>query len=223
MLQWRTGATAPFRSSESGGGLLPDVAKLMGASVEFNRDSEIFEQNASVTSVYAVVSGSVRFSRLMQDGRRQIGAFYLPGDLFGLESEDRHSFAAESIVNSRIKMTKRGSFLEAAWSEPALAKKIWAETSVHLHRAQEHMFRLGRTTAEERVAAFVLEMDWRLRSSGLVALPMPRRDIADYLGLTIETVSRIFTLLKRQELISIPDWRHIAIRNRSALQQMSDC
>jgi CRP/FNR family nitrogen fixation transcriptional regulator len=158
----------------------------------------------------------------MKDGRRQIGAFYLPGDLFGLESEERHSFSAEAIVNSRIGFSKRSSFLDAAMCNQALAFQLWTTTAAHLQRAQCHMSVLGRSTAQERIAKFLLDMESRLNSIGKIELPMPRRDIADYLGLTIETVSRVFHLFERKKIISIPDSRRVVLTDPDALLQMSE-
>jgi CRP/FNR family nitrogen fixation transcriptional regulator len=106
--------------------------------------------------------------------------------------------------------------------DEALALRLWTTTAAHLQRAQCHLSVLGRGTAAERVATFLLEMQSRLRSSDSIQLPMPRRDIADYLGLTIETVSRMFHLFQRRRLISIPEPRRIVLRNPEALQRMSD-
>jgi CRP/FNR family transcriptional regulator, nitrogen fixation regulation protein len=198
------------------------IAGLMSSCREFARDAEIFQQNETVSNIYAVVSGAVRFTRLLRDGRRQIGGFYLPGDLFGLESEERHSFSAESIVNSKIGITKRSTFVQAAMQSHTLAHQVWMTTASHLHRAQGHMSVLGRGTAQERIATFLLDMDARLNSLGSIDLPMPRRDIADYLGLTIETVSRVLRSLERARIISIPDARRITLLKRQVLCEMED-
>src|SRR6187397_1980680 len=122
MLHWKSdiGSTlaTPFPPTFSAGNA-PGVnstvglAGQMSACRDFAPNAEIFSQYEVVSDVYCVVSGAVRFSKMMKDGRRQIGAFYFPGDLFGLESEDRHSFSAESIVSSRVRGTKRAAFLKA--------------------------------------------------------------------------------------------------------------
>jgi len=206
----------------------PSVTPTAGTAVLMNgwRDvrpnGEIFSQYEPVSNVHTVVSGAIRLTRLMKDGRRQIGAFYLPGDLFGLESEERHSFSAEAIVNSRVGFSKRSAFLDAAMGNQALAFQLWTTTAAHLQRAQCHMSVLGRSTAQERIANFLLDMESRLSSIGEIELPMPRRDIADYLGLTIETVSRIFHLFERKRIISIPDSRRVVLSDPKALLQMSE-
>jgi CRP/FNR family nitrogen fixation transcriptional regulator len=189
---------------------------------QFKSNVEIFSQYERVSNVYRVVSGAVRFTQLKRDGRRQIGAFYLPGDLFGLELENRHSFSAESIVNSKIEISKKGAFLEAAMHNQALAFYVWTTTAAQLQRAQNHMSVLGRSTAQERLATFLLDMDSRLQSRGTVQLPMPRRDIADYLGLTIETVSRVFHLFEKRQIISIRGARRVVLRDLDALRNMND-
>jgi CRP/FNR family nitrogen fixation transcriptional regulator len=160
---------------------------------------------------------------LLKDGRRQIGAFYLPGDLFGLESEEHHSFSAESIVNSRIGISKRSAFLDAAMRDQELAFQVWTTTAVHLQRAQGHMSMLGRGTAREKLASFLLDMDNRLDSSqGSIRLPMRGRDIADYLGLTVETISRIFSYFERKKWISRPAPNRVVLSDRVALQRLLD-
>ncbi len=189
----------------------------------FERDAEVFAEDDAADYVYKVVGGAVRFSKLMSDGRRQIGAFYLPGDIFGLEAEDVHAFSAESIGQSQILVLKRSVFLAEAMSDQTLARELWTQTLGHLQRAQCHMLLLGRKNAQERIAAFLLEMAKRQRSSGSIELPMSRQDIADYLGLTIETVSRTLTQLERSGVISIPASRHIMLCNRGVLDEMNDC
>ena len=134
--------------------------------------------------------GAVRSYRLLNDGRRQIGAFHLAGDIFGLESGPSHRLTAEAIVETTVRMVKRRSLEAAAKSDVAVACKLWAMTAGELRHAEDHMLLLGRKTAAQRVATFLLEMDKRLAVTGQFALPMSRCDIADYLGLTLETVSR---------------------------------
>jgi CRP/FNR family nitrogen fixation transcriptional regulator len=158
----------------------------------------------------------------MSDGRRQISAFYLPGDMFGLEAEEDHRFSAEAVCDSEVMVVKRRAFLAQAARDSEMVAQLWAQTMGHLQRAQNHMLLLGRKNAQERVAAFLLEMAERLSKSGAVELPMSRQDIADYLGLTIETVSRTLTQLERERVIAIPVSRRIVLRDRSALSELND-
>jgi CRP/FNR family nitrogen fixation transcriptional regulator len=158
----------------------------------------------------------------MSDGRRQIGAFYLPGDIFGLEAEDVHHFSAEAIGDCGILVVKRSALMAEATRDGAMVAQLWTETMMHLQRAQDHMLLLGRKNAQERIAAFLLDMAGRLSQQSTVELPMSRQDIADYLGLTIETVSRTFTQLERDGVISIPVSRRILLRDPAALGLMND-
>ena len=190
--------------------------------MNFGRNAEIFGEDEPADYFYKVVSGAVRISKLLSDGRRQIGAFYLPGEIFGLESGETHAFSAEAICDSQILVVKRSAFLAEAARDCAIVTEIWTQTMTHLQRAQNHMLLLGRKNAQERIAAFLLEMAARLSRTGEVELPMSRQDIADYLGLTIETVSRTLTQLERDGLIAIPASRRIVFRDRAALDLMND-
>ena len=227
MLHWQS-VEDPLAPSDTAPHVLPVTTSSSGMPLlrsgcrPFKPNAEIFSQYEQVSNVYAVVSGAVRFTRLRRDGRRQIGAFYLPGDMFGLEVEKRHSFSAESIVNSRIEIQKKAAFLEAAMDNQDLAFQVWTTTAVQLQQAQNHMSVLGRSTAQERLATFLLDMDARLESRGSVHLPMPRRDIADYLGLTIETVSRVFHIFEKRQIISIRGARRVLLRDLEALRNMND-
>jgi CRP/FNR family transcriptional regulator, nitrogen fixation regulation protein len=228
LLYWKSDAEFSKASVLSALHALPPETPAAGTAILINScklfavNAEIFSQYDRVSDVYSVVSGAVRFARLLKDGRRQIGAFYLPGDLFGLESEERHSFSAECIVNSRIGISKRSTFIDAAMHNQAFALQVWTTTAAHLQRAQSHMSVLGRETAQERLATFLLDMDTRLDSHGSIELPMQRRDIADYLGLTIETISRVFHYFERKKIISIPSSRRIVLLAPEVLQHLSD-
>jgi CRP/FNR family nitrogen fixation transcriptional regulator len=205
------------------GQTINDLLGSMGASMSFDRNAEIFGEGESADYLYVVVSGAVRISKLMSDGRRQIGAFYLPGNIFGFEAENTHHFSAEAIVDCRILVVKRSVLLTEAMRDGSMAAQLWTETMAHLQRAQDHMLLLGRKNAQERIAAFLLDMSDRLAQQGAVELPMSRQDIADYLGLTIETVSRTLTQLERDGVIGIPVSRRILLRNPAALGLMNGC
>jgi len=172
---------------------LAAALRLHGAEMRFSRNMEIFGESEAAEYFYQVVTGAVRTYKVMQDGRRQIGAFYLPGDVFGLEAGERHGFSAEAIVDSTVRVVRRSTIVALASRDGALAADLWALTAGGLRLAQEHMLLLGRKSAEERVATFLLNMAERKPAAEVVELPMSRQDIADYLGLTIETVSRTLT------------------------------
>ena len=184
--------------------------ELVGAPMPFARNAEIYGENEPAEYLYKVVSGSVRTYKVLNDGRRQIGAFYLAGDVFGLEVGDEHTFSAEAIVNSKILVIKRSTLVNLASRDNETARKLWTMTAGELQRVQAHILLLIKT-AQERVAGFLLEMAARVPMGNEIDLPMSRQDIADYLGLTIETVSRTLTQLERGRAISIPNARTIVL------------
>jgi CRP/FNR family transcriptional regulator, nitrogen fixation regulation protein len=194
--------------------------ELMGASMPFARNTEIYGENEPAEYLYRVISGTVRTYRMLNDGRRQIGAFYLPGDMFGLEIGGDHSFSAEAIIDSKIMVIKRSSVMGLAERQSDVARQLWTMTAAELLRTQSHIMLLIKT-AQERVAGFLLEMAARSPAGKEVELPMPRQDIADYLGLTIETVSRTLTQLENSSAIALPSSRRIVLRNRAALTRMN--
>jgi len=194
--------------------------EMMGAAMSFARNAEIYGENEQAEYVYKVLSGSVRTYKVLNDGRRQIGAFYLAGDIFGLEVGDEHTFSAEAIVDSKVLVIKRSALVALARRDHDVARKLWAMTAGELQRAQGHIMLLIKT-AQERVAGFLLEMASRLPAGNEVDLPMSRQDIADYLGLTIETVSRTLTQLENAAAIAVPTSRRIVLRNRNALSRLN--
>jgi CRP/FNR family transcriptional regulator, nitrogen fixation regulation protein len=161
----------------------------------YKKRTEIYGEKEPAEYVYQVKSGAVRSYKLLSDGRRQIGAFHLAGDIFGLENGSEHRFTAEAIVNTTVRLIKRQSLEMVADGDAVVARNLLRMTTSNLQHAEDHMLLLGRKTSLERVAAFLLEMDKRLTAAGIMALPMSRRDIADYLGLTLETVSRALSRL----------------------------
>jgi len=185
----------------------------------YKKGSEIFGEKEPADYVYQVVAGAVRSYKLLSDGRRQIGAFHLDGDIFGLEIGSDHRFTAEAIVDTTVRLMKRRSLELVAQSDVMVARNLLSMTTNNLRHAEDHMLLLGRKTSLERVAAFLIEMDRRSTAAGILALPMCRRDIADYLGLTLETVSRA---LSRLHALGILDFignnqRQIVLRDRDKL------
>jgi CRP-like cAMP-binding protein len=197
-----------------------DAIDLMGASMPFRRNAEIYGENEPAEYLYKVVSGAVRTYKVLADGRRQIGGFYTPGDVFGFESGDVHTFSAEAISETKVAVIKRSALLALAARDHGVARQIWTITSRELQRAQEHVLALIKT-AEERVAGFLLQMSERASGSSQIELPMSRQDIADYLGLTIETVSRTMTHLENAATIELPTSRRVVLRNRAALGRLN--
>ena len=196
------------------------VIELLGASMSFRRNAEIYGEQEPADYFYQVVRGAVRTYKVLIDGRRQIGAFYLPGEVFGLETGDEHIFSAEAIVDTKILVIKRSVVISLAARDSEMARQLWTLTGCELHRTQNHLLLLGKT-APERVASFLLEMADR-QSSDEMRLTMSRQDIADYLGLTIETVSRMLTRFEKESAIALPTCKRVVLRNRAVLKRLLD-
>ena len=197
-------------------------AQFILSEFKYNRGAEIFGESEPAEYVYQVVEGAVRSYKLLSDGRRQIGAFHLVGDIFGLENGALHRFTAEAIVDTTVRLAKRVSLEHVAEVDALVARELLSMTTINLQHAENHMLLLGRKTSLERVAAFLLEMDRRLTAAGVMALPMSRRDIADYLGLTLETVSRALSCLHEKGLLDFlgQTQRQIVLRDRSELAKL---
>jgi CRP/FNR family transcriptional regulator, nitrogen fixation regulation protein len=193
---------------------------LMGSHMRFGPNEEIFGESEPAEYVYRVTKGAVRTYKILSDGRRQIGGFHLPGDIFGLEIGEEHQFSAEAINETAVVVIRRCAVVSLAERDCEAARELWSFTGRELHRVQEHMMLLVKS-AQQRVACFLLEMSERLATTDAVELPMSRQDIADYLGLTIETVSRTVTQLVSDRTIGLATTRHIVLRNRSALRDLN--
>jgi CRP/FNR family transcriptional regulator, nitrogen fixation regulation protein len=193
---------------------------MTGVSMSFGRNGQIYGHNDPADHIYKIVSGAVRTYKIFSDGRRQIGAFYLAGDVFGLEMGVAHTFSAEAINGARVLVIKLSAVMELAEREHDVARRLWALTARELLRVQDHSLLLMKT-AQKRVASFLIEMVARLPAGSTVELPMSRRDIADYLGLTVETVCRALTQLENTAAIAQPSSRRIVLRNLAARQRLN--
>ncbi len=202
---------------------IAEVMQRLGLKMSFAKDEEIFAQDEDADLVHLVVSGVVRTTRLLSDGRRQVGDFYYPGDLVGLETGQVHRFSAEAICDSIVLVVRR-SALSAFAGDAAMNRAIWEAARREFERTQDHLLVLGRKTACEKVASFLMSLAHRDPQStalGRVHMPMSRQDIADYLGLTIETVSRMLTQLQGAAVVELDGCRKFKIRRWQALEQMA--
>lgn len=211
---------APISASADQFSMLASGSGVVAAEFTYSKDEEIYGQDEPSEYAYQVIRGAVRTYKLLSDGRRQIGAFHLPGDVFGLDAGSTHRLTAEAITNTTVRLVKRRSLEAAAGSNVRVAHNLWTMTADVLRRAEDHMLLLGRKTAMERVATFLLEMDRRLAKADMMALPMCRRDIGDYLGLTLETVSRALSELNDKGVLTLSGARQIVLRNRQRLAEM---
>jgi CRP/FNR family transcriptional regulator, nitrogen fixation regulation protein len=196
--------------------------KVSSSEFRYRKDTEIFGQNEPADYISQVIEGAVRTHKLLSDGRRQIGAFHLPGDIFGLENGDFHRFTAEAIVDTTVRLVKRQGLEREAKNDPAMVRNLLNVTTDNLRHVENHLLLLGRQTAREKVAAFLLEMNARMKPTGAMALPMNRRDIADYLGLTLETVSRALSAFQRKGYLRFlnPTQRQIVVLNAEGLAEL---
>jgi CRP/FNR family nitrogen fixation transcriptional regulator len=199
-----------------------DLLEQFGATVSVQRDREIHAQGGQASSCYRIVSGCVRVVKLMEDGRRQIGEFLMAGDLLGFDALDTFDFAAEAVNDVVLRRYPRRAVDALAGSNLALARRLRQVGAVSLRGAHARLVLLGRKTASERIASFLVEMAERLPPTRpcVLDLPMSRTDVADHLGLTIETVCRVLAALRREGSIAI-ERGSVTIHNAAALRQMA--
>jgi CRP/FNR family nitrogen fixation transcriptional regulator len=196
-------------------------ARFEASEVFFGKNQKIHGECEPAHFIYEVARGAARSYKLLSDGRRQICAFHFPGDIFGLEDAASYRFTTEAIVETTARVIRRHSLEYAAARDIAVANNLLnlaAETLLH---AENHMLLLGQKNSLEKVVAFLLEMNRRLARTSMIALPMCRRDIADYLGLTLETVSRALSYLRDKRVIGFSDagQREIVLQDRRRLQE----
>jgi CRP/FNR family nitrogen fixation transcriptional regulator len=176
--------------------------------------SEIIHEEDAADRIYEVISGAVCTYRMLKEGRRQIADFYFSGDIFGLEAAEKHILAAEAVTDSNVRIAKKQALNVLISRDAKIADQLLTLTARELSRKQDQVLLLSRS-AEERVICFLIEMSKRISPKDyLIALPMTRQHIADYLGLTIETISRILHDLERRGAIKIKGYRSIALRNQ---------
>jgi CRP/FNR family transcriptional regulator, anaerobic regulatory protein len=200
------------------------AAIMRTVNVEPHRS--IFDEADPAEYVYNVTEGTVKIYKLLGDGRRQVTGFLFAGDFLGLVHNEAYAYSAEALAPTTLCRFPRRK-LEALLGEmPNLEQRLLAMASHELAAAQDQMMLLGRKSARERVVSFILMLADSAARHGRpgdpVLLPMSRSDIADYLGLTIETVSRTFTRLRKQGLIELLDERQIRLSKRQALLEIAD-
>lgn len=187
-----------------------EALERISHAMTFAPKAMLFDQGALASSVFNVTEGVVRLYKSLPDGRRQIMGFAMPGDFLGLALMDRYGVTAEAVTPVRVCRFGRSAFLSYVDDKPHLLRRLHEFAGHELSLAQDQMLLLGRKTAEEKVAAFLMNLQSRYSRIGptsvTIPLPMSRQDIADYLGLTIETVSRTLTKLAREKTVLIvPD------------------
>ncbi len=198
--------------------------QAIGAIARFDRNETIFSEGDAAIASFRVVSGGVRLCKVLADGRRQIAEFRLAGDFFGLDGDGEYALTAEALSDTVVVRYARTRMDRLENEQESVRKDLMTILRRDLTTAQAHLIMLGRQTAKERVASFLVQLADRRHTAngGQIEIPMGRQDIADYLGLTIETVCRTISELKRMRIVSVPDRHHIVVRNIEALQAMAD-
>lgn len=194
----------------------------IGSRRSFARNQEIYAEGDLSDCWYKVISGAVRVSKLLADGRRYIGGFCFGGDCFGLDDASERVFSAEAVDDVIVMRYPRRATDRLIDENPQLARGLCTMALRDLGHAQTRMLLLGRMTATERVASFLLEMSERRATRRAIDLTMSRNDIADYLGLTIETVCRVLSMFKRDGMIAISNPHRIQLCNLGMLEAIGE-
>jgi CRP/FNR family nitrogen fixation transcriptional regulator len=200
-----------------------DGFELSGVTVHVGADHQIYGEGDQARCFYKVVSGVVRTCRFLSDGRRQIDAFHREGDVFGFEAGADHRMAAEAVVDCSVIAYRRRGLETIVCQDDRLSRWFFSHAMTSMAVAREHSLLLGRASAAQKIAAFLQEIAERDgRGSGsVIELVMSRQDIADYLGLTIETVSRTLSQLDREGVIGLPSARRVVVKDRRALRALN--
>jgi CRP/FNR family nitrogen fixation transcriptional regulator len=214
----RSGSAAPGIAQSGQLDMLLGFDRI-GSRCTLARNEEIFADGDLSDCWYKVISGAVR---LLTDGRRQVAEFYFSGDCFGLENMPERLFSAEAVSGVIVMRYPRRATEQLIDESPGLARGLRDMTLRDLANAQIRMLMLGRMSAPERVATFLLDMFERRNATRGIDLPMSRNDIADYLGLTVETVCRVMSAFKRDGAIGIPTPHRIELRDRAALTAIGE-
>ena len=211
-------------AAELAGDDLGALAKI-GIKLRFARNETLFSEGDDADYSYRVVRGAIRLCKHLADGRRQIADIVLPGDYCGFLYLERHRFTAEAASDLEVIAYPQRQVEAIGDRMPSMRRRLTRFLSRRLMNMQDHLIMLGRQTAKERVLGFLL----RLAESGgagdgeAVALPVTRQDMADYLGLTIETVSRVLTSLRRSRLITLPNLHHFALIDVERCRDLAEC
>jgi CRP/FNR family nitrogen fixation transcriptional regulator len=196
------------------------ILALRRGPIRYRRNAMIVCEGDPTEYILLVVSGVARSGRTNRDGSCHIAAFHFPGELFGWSCDLAHSLFAEAVTETLILFLKRSTLLGTALRESRIANYLLTATTNELRRAQEHSLMVSRP-AGCRVATFLIDLSIRMGKSKYLDLPMPYRDIADHLGLTVETLSRNITALEKSGSIARSSCRRLILRDRASLIRMA--
>jgi CRP/FNR family transcriptional regulator len=209
-----------------------DCARLeefrnLGWTLRLASGQVLFHEGDPATRVFTLTKGTLKLYKLLVDGRRQVTGFLHPGDFLGISIDDEHAFSAEALEDAQLCWFPRSRFDDFVEDEVTMERELYRMAAHELAAAQQQFVLLGRKTATERLASFLLMLAKRAEMSngvgaGMVRLPMSRSDIADYLGLTKETVSRVISALKRDRIIRLETLDVIQVLDRDRLEQLAE-
>lgn len=206
-----------------------DLAQLrtIGWTLKLASGQTLFHEGDPATRVFTLTTGTLKLYKLLADGRRQVTGFLQPGDFLGISIDDEHAFSAEALEPSQLCWFPRVRFDNFIENQAAMERELYRMAAHELAAAQQQFVLLGRKTARERIASFLILLDERAERTArspaaTVRLPMSRSDIADYLGLTKETVSREISALKRSGIIRLETLDLVQIIDRQRLKMLAE-
>jgi CRP/FNR family transcriptional regulator len=205
-----------------------ETFKNLGRTVKLSPGQLLFHEGDPVTRVFTLTKGTLKFYNLLADGRRHVAGFVYPGDFLGISMDDEHVFSAEAVEDAQLCWFPRNRFDGFIDDHSPMERELYRMAAHELAAAHQQMVLLGRKTATERLATFLIVLAGKARASegravDLVRLPMSRSDIADYLGLTKETVSRVLSAFRRDRLIRLTGVHEVEIIERSGLEELARC
>ena len=187
--------------------------------------SYLYFEGDEVSRLYVIESGVVRLTRVLEDGRRQVIAFGYPGDIIGFPARGVHHTDCDALVDTKLTPVSKKA-LDDGRHDPDLHQILVTAALQEISAMQDHFMMLGRKSAAEKVASFLKVLLERIEEAGstplVIELPMTRSDIADFLGLTTETVSRCFTALRKAGIIHLSGINKVEVLDQSALAQRAD-
>ena len=201
--------------------------KNLGSTMKLGRGQTLFHEGDPATRVFTLTAGCLKLYKLLADGRRHVAGFMFPGDFLGISVDDEHAFTAEALEDARLCSFSRSRFDDFVEDHPAMEHELYRLAAHELAAAQQQLVLLGRKTATERLASFLLLLGRRgeLKTGErptIVDLPMGRSDIADYLGLTKETVSRVLSALRGDRFIRLLTLNRLEILDRERLERLAE-
>lgn len=202
--------------------------KELGWTLKLSPGQALFHEGDPATRVFTLTRGTLKLYKLLADGRRHVTGFMHPGDLLGISIDDEHAFTAEALEDAQLCWFPRNRFDEFVERHLPMERELYRRAAHELAAAQQQLVLLGRKTATERLASFLLILGDRAeranrRSGSSFRLPMSRSDIADYLGLTKETISRVLSSFRRDRVIRLRAIDEVEIVDRDALEQLAEC